>query len=139
MPQETTTQANDERQVVHETPTDLNRGGVAEITAELRQLLADAFALYLKTRCGQEVIELGMEPRSVGTRRRSGPTIGQVRSWRFGKEVTILWNGSLQSSKKCRSTAKSTRTLTQRSELWNCFFAQKGAFSRPITDCGSQR
>jgi starvation-inducible DNA-binding protein len=35
---------------VHETPTDLNHEGVAEVTAELRRLLADTFALYLKTR-----------------------------------------------------------------------------------------
>src|SRR5580700_3934480 len=32
------------------TPTDLNQKGVAEITASLKQLLADAFALYLKTK-----------------------------------------------------------------------------------------
>src|SRR6202041_494914 len=32
------------------TPTDLSREGVAEITAELRRLLADTFALYLKTK-----------------------------------------------------------------------------------------
>jgi starvation-inducible DNA-binding protein len=50
MLQEATTQANENRQVVNETPTDLNRGGVAEITAELRRLLADAFTLYLKTK-----------------------------------------------------------------------------------------
>jgi starvation-inducible DNA-binding protein len=31
-------------------PTDLNRHGVLEITSELRQLLADVLALYLKTK-----------------------------------------------------------------------------------------
>jgi starvation-inducible DNA-binding protein len=50
MLKEATTQTKEKRQVVHETPTDLNREGVAEITAELRRLLADAFALYLKTK-----------------------------------------------------------------------------------------
>jgi starvation-inducible DNA-binding protein len=35
---------------MREIPTDLNREGVVEITAALRQLLADAFALYLKTK-----------------------------------------------------------------------------------------
>jgi starvation-inducible DNA-binding protein len=34
----------------HETPTDLSPEGVAEITSALRQLLADTFALYLKTK-----------------------------------------------------------------------------------------
>ena len=33
-----------------ETPTDLNRDGVEEICDELRKLLADVFALYLKTK-----------------------------------------------------------------------------------------
>jgi starvation-inducible DNA-binding protein len=33
-----------------ETPTDLNRDGVEEICEELRKLLADVFALYLKTK-----------------------------------------------------------------------------------------
>ncbi|MGA8618414.1 MAG: DNA starvation/stationary phase protection protein [Candidatus Sulfotelmatobacter sp.] len=50
MLKEAATQMNEKRQIVHETPTDLNREGVAEITAELRRLLADAFALYLKTK-----------------------------------------------------------------------------------------
>jgi starvation-inducible DNA-binding protein len=36
--------------VTRETPTDLSSEGVAEITAELRQLLADTFVLYLKTK-----------------------------------------------------------------------------------------
>src|ERR1700683_3671287 len=33
-----------------QTPTDLARKGVEEITIELRKLLADTFALYLKTK-----------------------------------------------------------------------------------------
>jgi len=33
-----------------DTPTDINRRAVAEITSALRQLLADVFALYLKTK-----------------------------------------------------------------------------------------
>src|SRR5258708_3628757 len=33
-----------------DTPTDLSRDGVAEISAALRPLLADVFALYLKTK-----------------------------------------------------------------------------------------
>src|SRR5436189_2820757 len=33
-----------------ETPTDLDRKGVTEISSSLRQLLADVFALYLKTK-----------------------------------------------------------------------------------------
>lgn len=33
-----------------ETPTDLSREGVAEVSGELRKLLADVFALYLKTK-----------------------------------------------------------------------------------------
>jgi starvation-inducible DNA-binding protein len=43
-------QAKQKPQATHETPTDLSREGVAEITAALRQLLADTFALYLKTK-----------------------------------------------------------------------------------------
>jgi len=50
MLKEATTQTKEKRQVMHETPTGLNREGVAEIAAELRRLLADAFALYLKTK-----------------------------------------------------------------------------------------
>jgi starvation-inducible DNA-binding protein len=50
MLKEATTQTKDRSQVTHETPTDLNREGVAEITAEMRRLLADAFVLYLKTK-----------------------------------------------------------------------------------------
>src|SRR5271169_3411139 len=33
-----------------ETPTDLNHDGVVEISSALRQLLADVFALYMKTK-----------------------------------------------------------------------------------------
>jgi starvation-inducible DNA-binding protein len=33
-----------------ETPTDLDRKGVTEITGSLREMLADVFALYLKTK-----------------------------------------------------------------------------------------
>jgi len=33
-----------------ETPTDLSHEGVAEVSGELRKLLADVFALYLKTK-----------------------------------------------------------------------------------------
>jgi len=33
-----------------ETPTDLDRKGVSEISSSLRQLLADVFALYVKTK-----------------------------------------------------------------------------------------
>jgi starvation-inducible DNA-binding protein len=50
MLKEATTQPKAERQFLHQNPTDLNREGVAEIAAELRQLLADAFGLYLKTK-----------------------------------------------------------------------------------------
>jgi starvation-inducible DNA-binding protein len=50
MLKEATTQTKEKWQAIHETPTDLNREGVAEITAELRRLLADTFALYLKTK-----------------------------------------------------------------------------------------
>lgn len=35
---------------VLETPTDIDRKGVAEITSRLRELLADVFALYVKTK-----------------------------------------------------------------------------------------
>jgi hypothetical protein len=42
--------AKDKPQQTHGIPTDLNREGVTEITTALRQLLADTFALYLKTK-----------------------------------------------------------------------------------------
>lgn len=47
---EAATQTKEKWQVTHETPTDLSREGAAEIAAELRRLLADACALYLKTK-----------------------------------------------------------------------------------------
>jgi starvation-inducible DNA-binding protein len=50
MPKEAATQAKEKPQAMHEIPTDLNREGVAEITTELRRLLADTFALYLKAK-----------------------------------------------------------------------------------------
>src|SRR5580693_1422583 len=50
MPKEAATPAKEKQHGIHEVPTDLNRQGVVEITAALRQLLADAFALYLKTK-----------------------------------------------------------------------------------------
>jgi starvation-inducible DNA-binding protein len=50
MPKEAAAQAKGRPQTMHEIPTDLNQDGVAEITTALRQLLADAFALYLKTK-----------------------------------------------------------------------------------------
>jgi starvation-inducible DNA-binding protein len=50
MPKEAATQAKEKHHAMHETPTDLNREGVVEITTALRRLLADAFALYLKTK-----------------------------------------------------------------------------------------
>jgi starvation-inducible DNA-binding protein len=50
MANQAATHAKEKPQATHETPTDLSRDGVAEITAALRQLLADTFALYLKTK-----------------------------------------------------------------------------------------
>jgi starvation-inducible DNA-binding protein len=50
MPKEAATQAKEKHHAVPEIPTDLSREGVTEISAELRQLLADTFALYLKTK-----------------------------------------------------------------------------------------
>jgi len=50
MPKETATQAKKAGEAVQEGLTDLKREGVTEITAELRRLLADTFALYLKTK-----------------------------------------------------------------------------------------
>jgi starvation-inducible DNA-binding protein len=50
MAKEAATQAKEKHHPIREIPTDLNREGVAEITAGLRQLLADAFVLYLKTK-----------------------------------------------------------------------------------------
>jgi starvation-inducible DNA-binding protein len=42
-------QAKDGQRAPYKIPTDLIREGVDEITAELRRLLADSFALYVKT------------------------------------------------------------------------------------------
>jgi starvation-inducible DNA-binding protein len=50
MSKEAATLTKERPQVTHETPTDLSREGVAEITTALRKLLADTFALYLKTK-----------------------------------------------------------------------------------------
>jgi starvation-inducible DNA-binding protein len=50
MPKEAATQAKEKHHPAHETPSDLNRDGVLEICAALRQLLADSFALYLKSK-----------------------------------------------------------------------------------------
>src|ERR1700691_4313940 len=44
------TQAKGRENEALQTPTDLGRKGVEEITSELRKLLADTFALYLKTK-----------------------------------------------------------------------------------------
>jgi starvation-inducible DNA-binding protein len=49
MPKEATAPAK-ERHHASDVPTDLNREGVAEITSQLRELLADTFALYMKTK-----------------------------------------------------------------------------------------
>jgi starvation-inducible DNA-binding protein len=50
MLKEAATQVEEKPEATHEIPTDLNREGVAEITTALRRLLADTFALYLKTK-----------------------------------------------------------------------------------------
>src|SRR6204780_4258990 len=50
MAKEAAAQAKEKPQATHEIPTDLNREGVAEIPPALRQLLADTFALYVKTK-----------------------------------------------------------------------------------------
>jgi len=50
MPKEATAQAKEKHHAVRDVPSDLDREGVTEISAELRQLLADTFALYLKTK-----------------------------------------------------------------------------------------
>ncbi len=50
MTKEAATQAKEKPQAMHEIPTDINREGVGEITTELRRLLVDTFALYLKTK-----------------------------------------------------------------------------------------
>ncbi len=50
MSREAATQIKEKPRATRETPTDLDHEGVIEITAALRQLLADAFALYVKTK-----------------------------------------------------------------------------------------
>jgi starvation-inducible DNA-binding protein len=50
MPKEAAAQAKEKHRSVYEVPTDLGREGVAAISAALRPLLADTFALYLKTK-----------------------------------------------------------------------------------------
>jgi len=40
----------EKQRATYEIPSDLSREGVVEITTELRRLLADSFALYLKTK-----------------------------------------------------------------------------------------
>ncbi len=50
MSKEAATQIKEKPRATHEIPTDLNHEGVTEITTALRPLLADAFALYLKTK-----------------------------------------------------------------------------------------
>ena len=44
------TRAKEQEKTVSEVTTDLSREGVAEISTTLRQLLADVFALYVKTK-----------------------------------------------------------------------------------------
>jgi starvation-inducible DNA-binding protein len=44
------TQAKEQEKIAFETTTDLSRNGVVEISTALRQLLADVFALYVKTK-----------------------------------------------------------------------------------------
>jgi len=46
----TATQLEERPTTLTETPTDLSHRGVTEITTVLRQMLADVFALYLKTK-----------------------------------------------------------------------------------------
>jgi starvation-inducible DNA-binding protein len=50
MLREARTQAKETPRATFEIPTDLDLEGVAEITTALRRLLADTFALYLKTK-----------------------------------------------------------------------------------------
>ncbi len=50
MAKEAAMPAKEKHPAIPEIPTDLKREGVVEITAALRQLLADTFALYLKTK-----------------------------------------------------------------------------------------
>jgi starvation-inducible DNA-binding protein len=50
MAKEAATQAKDKSHAMFQVPTDLDRDGVGEITSALGQLLADTFALYVKTK-----------------------------------------------------------------------------------------
>jgi len=50
MPKSDTTLQEVRENEALKTPTDLNRKGVGEISSALRQLLADVFALYVKTK-----------------------------------------------------------------------------------------
>lgn len=50
MPKEAAPEVKDKPEQTQGIPSDLSREGVTEITAALRRLLADAFALYLKTK-----------------------------------------------------------------------------------------
>jgi starvation-inducible DNA-binding protein len=50
MTKNSTTQLADRTPAALRTPTDLSQDGVAEISSALRELLADVFALYVKTK-----------------------------------------------------------------------------------------
>jgi starvation-inducible DNA-binding protein len=50
MSKNSTIKLDDQIAAALRTPTDLNRDGVKEISAALRELLADVFALYVKTK-----------------------------------------------------------------------------------------
>jgi starvation-inducible DNA-binding protein len=50
MSKNSSTQLDDQTVAVLRTPTDLNAEGVSEISSSLRELLADVFALYMKTK-----------------------------------------------------------------------------------------
>ena len=50
MKQSHATQTEEREKAALKTPTDLSQDGVVEISDALRQLLADVFALYLKTK-----------------------------------------------------------------------------------------
>jgi starvation-inducible DNA-binding protein len=50
MSKNSTTKLDDQVAEALRTPTDLSRDGVAEISSALRELLADVFALYVKTK-----------------------------------------------------------------------------------------
>src|ERR1700679_3867929 len=50
MSKNSSTQLDDQTAAALRTPTDLNAEGVSEISSSLRELLADVFALYVKTK-----------------------------------------------------------------------------------------